>query len=445
MRYISPPPDAAWQRQRPRTLTILGSTGSIGCSALEVVRLSPGDFDVAALAGARNIPLLAAQAAEFRPEHLGVLEQRDVDRLRTLLPRGYRPVILAGQHGYETLARLPGVGTVLSAQTGAAGLRATIAAAEAGKVIALANKESLVLAGEIIRKTCRQSGASILPVDSEHNAIFQCLAGSIAYASRQQSDKNLTTAQPSISSEPVNGKIARLVLTASGGPFFGKGCAELAQVTPDEALAHPRWSMGEKISIDSSTFMNKGLELIEAHHLYGLPLEAIDVLVHKESIIHSLVEFADGSQLAQLAQPDMRIPIANCLGWPRRIPTGVPRLDLASLGSLTFDRPDEETFPCLGLARKAQERGHGCPVVLNAANEEAVGAFLDRRIGFLDIAAVVGSSLTAYTRGEWAPFPPYGEPESMEAILALDAQARLCARSAIDECACRNTSRGAQQ
>jgi 1-deoxy-D-xylulose-5-phosphate reductoisomerase len=235
--------------------------------------------------------------------------------------------------------------------------------------------------------------------------------------------------------------LSRLLLTASGGPFFGKGREELDQVTPDEALAHPNWHMGAKITIDSSTFMNKGLELIEAHHLYGLPLQAIDVLVHKESVIHSLVEFIDGSQLAQLGQPDMRIPLANCLGWPERIPAGVPRLDLAAIGGLTFDRPDEEAFPCLGLARQAQERGCGSPVVLNAANEEAVAAFLERRIGFLDIAVIVGRSLAEYAAGQWTECPPDSEPETIEAILALDAKTRIRARQAIGKSARQGQSR----
>ncbi|MCL1939213.1 MAG: 1-deoxy-D-xylulose-5-phosphate reductoisomerase [Desulfovibrionaceae bacterium] len=402
LRYISALPGRAWQEQRPRTLSILGSTGSIGRSALEVLRLQGGRFHLAALAGARNIPLLARQAAEFRPDHLGVLEESSIAELRSLLPVGYTPAIVAGQQGFETLATLPGVSTVLSAQVGAAGLRATFAAVRAGKVIALANKESLVLAGDLIRAACSESGACILPVDSEHNAIFQCLAGGFAQ----------------------DAGVSRLILTASGGPFFGQSRDALRTVGPDQALAHPNWNMGAKITIDSATLMNKGLEIIEARHLYGLPLSAIEVLVHQESIIHSLVEYTDGSQLAQLGQPDMRVPIAYCLGWPDRLQTGVSRLDLAALGSLSFARPDEQTFPCLGLARQAQEAGRGCPVVLNAANEEAVAAFLERRIGFYGIADVVAEALEAHTQTH--------EPASVDAILDLDRETRARVRSVID-------------
>lgn len=419
--YISTLPGPAWQEHSPRSLTILGSTGSIGRSALDVLRLQRGRFRLAALAGARNIPLLARQAAEFRPDHLGVLDESSVAELRSLLPAGYRPVIVAGQQGYETLASLPGVGTVLSAQVGAAGLRATFAAVGAGKVIALANKESLVLAGDLIRAACARTGASILPVDSEHNAIFQCLSGSFA---RQRQSADAKT--PGRGAEaPSDRDVSRLILTASGGPFFGKSRDELDAVTPDQALAHPNWSMGAKITIDSATLMNKGLELIEARHLYGLPMSAIDVLVHRESIIHSLVEYADGSQLAQLGQPDMRVPIAYCLGWPDRLKTGVPRLDLAATGSLGFARPDERSFPCLGLARQAQETGRGCPVVLNAANEVAVAAFLERRIGFSGIPAVVGAALEAH--------PASAEPASVEEILALDQEARAQAAQLIEK------------
>ena len=415
LRYISALPGRAWQEQRPRTLTILGSTGSIGRSALEVLRgvlrLQQGRFHLAALAGARNIPLLAKQAAEFRPEHLGVLEESSIAELRSFLPAGYAPAIVAGQQGFETLASLPGVSTVLSAQSGAAGLRATFAAVRTGKVVALANKESLVLAGDLIRAACAKSGACILPVDSEHNAIFQCLVGSLA----QSSGAGLGSAD-----------VSRIILTASGGPFFGRDRDFLQTVGPDQALAHPNWNMGAKITIDSATLMNKGLELIEACHLYGLPLSSVEVLVHKESIIHSLVEYPDGSQLAQLGQPDMRVPIAYCLGWPERLESGVPRLDLTALASLSFARPDEQSFPCLGLARQAQEAGRGCPVVLNAANEEAVAAFLERHIGFYGIAAVVGKALEAY-----AAQTEKREPSSIDDILALDLETRERVRSVI--------------
>ena len=428
-RYISSLPGAAWRQQQPRTLSILGSTGSIGRSAIAVVRLQPERFHVAALAGGKNLPLLAKQAAELRPEHLGILDEEDIPALRKLLPAGYAPTIVSGQVGYETLARLPGVSTVLSAQVGAAGLRATFAAAEAGKVIALANKESLVLAGRLIRAACERSGACILPVDSEHNAIFQCLAASFAKGDRELSDAGNGLFSKRIQASDKD--VSRLLLTASGGPFFGKSREELARVTVDEALAHPNWTMGAKITIDSSTLMNKGLEIMEAHHLYGLPMSAIDVLVHKESIIHSLVEYGDGSQLAQLGQPDMRSPIAYCLGWPDRLATDVPRLDLAELAALTFARPDEEAFPCLRLAREAQERCLGSPVVLNAANEAAVAAFLERRIGYLSIADIVARSLADYVSGTYCDHDASQEPDGIDAVLALDAEARIRAEELI--------------
>lgn len=418
LRYISALPGADWRGKRPRSLALLGATGSIGRSALDVVRLQKDAFLVAALAGAGNIDLLARQAAEFRPGHLALLHEADIPKLRALLPAGYSPAILAGREGYETLARLPGVDAVLSAQVGAAGLRATYAAALAGKVIALANKESLVLAGSLIRAACAASGARILPVDSEHNAIFQCLCGGFA-----------ADAAPAAPARPAEARrVTRLILTASGGPFFGKSKEELRRVTVEEALRHPNWTMGAKVTIDSSTLMNKGLELIEAHHLFGLPMEALDVVVHPESIVHSLIEFADGSQLAQLGSPDMRVPIANCLGWPERLDTGAARLDLAALGALHFTRPDHDLFPCLRLARAAQERGNGSPVVLNAANEAAVAAFLERRIGYGDIPGIVDSCLAAHAGGAYSAHKGHSEPCDIEAILALDAEARARAR-----------------
>jgi 1-deoxy-D-xylulose-5-phosphate reductoisomerase len=358
-----------------RSIALLGSTGSIGRSALEVLRLHPEKFRVRALAGARNIPLLAAQAAEFRPDYLGLMAEDDISRLRGLLPADFNPVILSGREGYERIASLAEAEMVLSAQAGAAGLRATYAAAAAGKIIALANKESLVLAGGVLRAACARSGAVILPVDSEHNAVFQCLAGGIA-ARRDGTGQ-------------TQSGVSRLILTASGGPFWGKTREFLKTASPEQALDHPNWSMGAKVTIDSATLMNKGLELIEAGQLYGLPMSALEVVVHRESVVHSLVEFCDGAQLAQFGRPDMRIPIAYCLGFPHRLGSGLPGPDLPALGALTFARPDAENFPCLALARRAQERGRGCPVVLNAANEEAVAAFLARRLAFTSIPLVV--------------------------------------------------------
>ena len=422
MRYISPLPSERMQRQWPRCLAILGSTGSIGRSALSFLRLHKDRFRVAALAGGKNIALLAEQAGEFRPAFLAVLEEASVPELRARLPQGYRPEIMAGQKGYECLAALPEVDMLLSAQSGAAGLRATYAAVQAGKIIALANKESLVLAGSLIRKACEQSGACILPVDSEHNAIFQCMCDLLSKADRAGPNS------PD-SSDNYGAGIQRLILTASGGPFRDLGKEELDKVTVEQALAHPNWSMGPKITIDSATLMNKGLELIEASHLYGLPMSAIDVVVHRESIIHSLVEFADGSQLAQLGMPDMRVPIGYCLSWPERLHTGTDRLDLTMMGSLHFTLPDESSFPALSLARRAQEAGRGSPVVLNAANEEAVAAFLDRRIPFRSIAAFVEHCLDTYESGGFPGYKTTREPESVEDILALDAETRAQTRT----------------
>ena len=316
---------------------------------------------VLGLSCARNIKTLAEQAQEFRPPSLAVLDEASAAGLRKLLPTGYTPEILVGSEGYARLAALPEADTVLSAQVGAAGLAGTLAAALAGKVICLANKESLVLAGDMLRQVCARTHASILPVDSEHNAIFQCLAG------RGQ-------------------EVDRLLLTASGGPFRGRSREELRNVTRAQALDHPNWKMGAKISIDSATMMNKALEVVEAFHLYGVPLEKITVLVHPQSLVHSLVQFTDGSQLAQLGTPDMRIPIAACLFWPRCVDTGVPPLDLVKAGTLQFFAPDDEAFPALKLARRALRERGGMSVVMNAANEAAVELFLSGKCAFADIA-----------------------------------------------------------
>ena len=368
--YISGPPSEDWQRSLPRSLVILGSTGSIGRSALAVVAARPDFFRVMGLACARQVERLAEQALLWRPPCLAVLDEEAATKLRALLPGEYHPRILVGREGYAELASLPEASTVLSAQVGAAGLAGTLAAALAGKVICLANKESLVLAGSLVRDICARTGAVILPVDSEHNAIFQCLAG------RGQD-------------------VARLLLTASGGPFRGKKAAELAHVSVEEALAHPNWSMGAKISIDSATLMNKGLEVAEAFHLYGVPVDRITVLVHPQSLVHSLVELADHSLLAQLGAPDMRMAIAHCLMWPHCAPVGVPPLDLTET-SLTFHEPDVEAFPCLELARTALRGRGGLCVVLNAANEAAVELFLQRRCSFPAIAALVARALEAH-------------------------------------------------
>ncbi|GAB7023356.1 1-deoxy-D-xylulose-5-phosphate reductoisomerase [Salidesulfovibrio brasiliensis] len=390
--YISRWPESLDLPDFPRGLSVLGSTGSIGVSALDVVRKHPGRFKVLALAGGRNAQRLAEQAAEFRPAYLAILDDKGAEELRKALPSGYAPEILTGPSAYEQLAALDEADLVLSTIVGAAGFMPTLAAAKAGKIIALANKESLVLGGHIIRRACADSGAIILPVDSEHNALFQGLMG-----------------------HGEDTPIKKLILTASGGPFRGRCRADLESVTLAQALDHPNWDMGAKITIDSSTLMNKGLEVIEACHLYGLPVGQVDVVVHPQSIIHSLVEYVDGSQLAHLGLPDMRIPIAHCLCFPDRVPLDMPSLDLAALGSLTFEKPDYEAFPCLKLAFEAFAAGESHPIVLNAANEVAVDLFLKERIRYLDIPAIIEAALASHTTENVA------DPE---AALALDAQTR---------------------
>ncbi len=398
MKYISGLSSPIFERSGQRTLAILGSTGSIGASALKVVAKNRDELKVVALAGARNMELLARQAGELRPEYLGVLNEEKEAELRTLLPAEYRPRILVGRDGYTAMATLPEADLILAAQVGAAGLVPALAAARAGKVLCLANKEALVLAGDLFRQTCQASGAVILPVDSEHNALFQALAGHDGRQAR------------------------RLILTASGGPFRAKSLREIEAVTPAQALKHPNWSMGAKISIDSATMMNKGLEIIEAVHLYGATLGEVDVVVHPQSIVHSLVEYEDGSQLAHLGMPDMEIPIGYCLGYPRRLRIDLQRLDLARIGTLTFEAPDTERFPCLDLARRALDAGPSHPVVLNAANEIAVQAFLDGRISFPGIARLIERMLAKHSL---TCMHDLGD------ILDLDRQTRTLAEEAI--------------
>ncbi len=396
--YISGSPSAAWRNTWPRGLVILGSTGSIGRSALAVVESHPEAFRIEGLACARQVERLAEQAGRWRPSHLAVLDEEAAARLKPLLPQGYAPTILIGREGYAQLAALPEAGTVLSAQVGAAGLDGTLAAALAGKVICLANKESLVLAGDLVRRVCASTGAVILPVDSEHNAIFQCLAG------RGQ-------------------EVSRLILTASGGPFRGRSRDDLRNITPAQALKHPNWSMGAKISIDSATLMNKGLEVIEAYHLYGVPAERIKVLVHPQSVIHSLVEFEDGTQLAQLGTADMRLAIASCLLWPRCLPVGVPPLDLTAT-ALTFHEPDTDVFPCLDLARQSLAQRGGRCVVLNAANEAAVELFLEGGCAFLDIPRLIEAALKAHDASE-PGHQSFCAPLKQDAPVASDHMAAL--------------------
>ena len=352
-----------------RKVTVLGATGSVGSSTLDLIERSPDAFEVIALTAATRVDELAA-AARRTGARLAVI---DDEALLSELRRGLEGTRCEAAAGRDALiaAAAGEAEWVMAAIVGCAGLEPVMAAVEAGKTVALANKEALVTAGALMTDAARRAGATILPVDSEHNAIFQCLAG-----------------------DSGDG-VSRIILTASGGPFRSKSMAEMASMTAAQAVAHPNWSMGAKISVDSATMMNKGLELIEAFHLFGLPSDRLDIVVHPQSVIHSMVEYRDGSVLAQLGSPDMRIPIAHTLAWPRRMETPCQRLDLVAIGQLTFEAPDPQRFPALRLARAAMAAGGAAPVALNAANEEAVAAFLGGRIGFLDIAATVERVLNA--------------------------------------------------
>ncbi len=382
-------------------VAILGSTGSIGVSTLDVLQRHPDRFRVVALTAHRDVEALFQQCLTHEPDVAVLADAAAAERLRERLRALGRSVeVLAGVAGLERAATLPEAAYVMAAIVGAAGLLPTLAAARAGKRVLLANKEALVMAGPLFMTAIRQHGAELLPIDSEHNAVFQCLPADFART-------GLAAAG-----------VRRILLTGSGGPFRIAPLAQLAEVTPEQACAHPNWSMGRKISVDSATMMNKGLEVIEAHWLFEAPTAAIEVVVHPQSVIHSMVEYQDGSVLAQLGNPDMRTPIAHALAWPRRLASGVTFLDFARLGKLEFQAPDFARFPCLRLAFAALEAGGTAPAVLNAANEVAVQAFLERRIRFTDIAAVVEHTL------EQAPVSAAGE---LAAILDSDLQARAVA------------------
>jgi 1-deoxy-D-xylulose-5-phosphate reductoisomerase len=387
-----------------RGLVILGSTGTIGENTLAVARQHPDRFRIVALAARSNVEALFEQCRRCRPDYAALLDRPAAMRLAERLSgEGIATRVLSGPEGLTTVAGLPEAELVMAAIVGAAGLAPTLAAAAAGKQLLLANKEALVLAGPLLIEAARASGARILPIDSEHNAIFQCLP--------DERENGL----------PPRG-VRRILLTASGGPFLTTRRDELASVTPEQAVLHPNWRMGPKISVDSATLMNKGLELIEACHLFAVTPAQVEVVVHPQSIVHSLVEFDDGSVLAQLSQPDMRVPIAHALGFPYRIASGVPPLDLVQIGRLTFEAPDLERFPCLTLACEAARAGGTAPAVLNAANEVAVAAFLGRRLNFGGIAGVIESVLQQHATG------PIG---SLDDALAADAWARERARAAL--------------
>ncbi len=348
------------------TVAVLGSTGSIGTQTLDVVRAEPGRYEVVALGASRSVDLLAEQAKEFRPRVVAVVDEAAAADVADRLPPGTE--LTVGESALADAAREAEV--VVNGVVGFAGLGVTLAALEAGRRLALANKESLIAAGPVVQRVRSTPGAELIPVDSEHGAIHQCLRAN-----------------------DVAERVARLVVTASGGPFRGRTRAELADVTVDDALAHPTWSMGPKITVDSSTLMNKGLEVIEAHELFGLAYDRIDVIVHPQSVVHSMVEYCDGSTIAQLSMPDMRLPIGYALAYPDRSTAPFGRIDWATLGSLDFEAPDREAFPCLDLAYRAGRAGETAPAWLNAANEVAVEAFLDGRIGWLAISDVLKATL----------------------------------------------------
>jgi len=378
-----------------KRLAILGSTGSIGTQTLGIVARYPDLFTVAVLAAGNNAELLLEQARIFRPARVVIGNEAFYSVVRDGLS-GLGIEVLAGRKAFEEVVSSDGVDTVVAAMVGFAGLRPTAAAVKAGREVALANKETLVVAGEMITNTATASGCKLLPVDSEHSAIMQCLNG-----------------------EPQS-SVEKIILTASGGPFRSTPADRLAKVTPLEALRHPNWSMGSKITIDSATLMNKGLEVIEAHWLFGTPGEKIDVLVHPQSIIHSMVQFTDGSIKAQLGVPDMRLPIIYALTYPERVITELPRPSLAEIGTLTFEEPDENRFRCLPLARSSLKSGGNMPCALNAANEVAVAAFLQEKIGFNDIAATVEHVLGKTLFNSEASMDVYEDTDARSRILATE-------------------------
>ncbi len=383
-----------------KTLSILGSTGSIGVQVLDLVSRFPDRFSVVGLSAGRNLTLLKEQILRFRPRWVAVASEREAAALQSEISPNGSLTVLWGQEGHEQVATLAEADLVVSAMVGAVGLRPTLAAVKAGKIIALANKEPLVMAGGVIISEARRSGATLLPVDSEHSAIFQVIQG-------QQ-----------------RGALKKIILTASGGPFRDASPEHLARVTRRQALAHPRWKMGPKITVDSATLMNKGLEVMEACWLFDLNMDQVSICIHPQSIVHSLVEFHDGSVLAQMGNTDMLIPIAYALSFPERLPLNLPPLDLTTVGELTFYPPDLEKFPCLRLALEAGRVGGTMPVALNAANEVAVYFFLSERLSFQDIPRVIEHTMTKHR-----PVPA----ERMDEIMTVDAWARATAEAFIND------------
>ncbi|MDR2787662.1 MAG: 1-deoxy-D-xylulose-5-phosphate reductoisomerase [Candidatus Accumulibacter sp.] len=388
-----------------RRLTILGSTGSIGVSTLDVIRRHPQRYQVEALCAHSQIDRLFEQCLEFSPRHAVVRDEiLAVELRRRLAAAGGATQVLSGPEALVRMAELPEADTVMAAIVGAAGLPPALAAALAGKKILLANKEALVMAGPVFMRAVQSGGARLLPIDSEHNAIFQSLPANYR-------------------GNPGESGVRGILLTASGGPFRKTPREDFARVTPEQACAHPNWVMGRKISVDSATMMNKGLEVIEARWLFDIPAENIQVLVHPQSVIHSLVQYVDGSVLAELGNPDMRTPIAQALAYPERISSGVEALDLLDVAALHFEPPDFERFPCLGLAYRALREGESAPAALNAANEVAVQRFLERRIGFADIPQIIARVMER---------TPVSRLESLDDVLAADAAARRVAERIVD-------------
>lgn len=389
---------------RLQHVTILGATGSIGVSTLDVIGRHPERYAVFALTANRQVDKMVEQCSRFGPRYAVMVDADAALQLRARLrAAGCATEVLSGAAALAEVAAAAEVDAVMAAIVGAAGLEPTLAAARAGKKVLLANKEALVLSGQLFMDAVAASGACLLPIDSEHNAVFQSLP--VSY------QRN-----------PGASGVRRILLTASGGPFRDSAVEDLEHVTPDQACAHPNWVMGRKISVDSATMMNKGLEVIEAHWLFGAPADQIEVVIHPQSVIHSMVDYIDGSVIAQLGNPDMRTPIAHALAWPERIDSGVGALDLVEISRLTFERPDLERFPCLALAYQALRAGGAAPAVLSAANEEAVAAFLDGNLGYRRIGDVISATLERV--GVMAV-------DSLEAVLAADAHAREIARAQI--------------
>ena len=386
-----------------RQVSILGSTGSIGVSTLDVIARHPSEFAVYALAASTSVEAMLAQCRAHRPAYAVMADPSAAEQLRTRLGPDSATEVLQGEDGLQAVVTAPAVDCVMAAIVGAAGLPSTVAAARAGKTVLLANKESLVMGGHLLMGAVRESGARLLPIDSEHNAIFQCLPVDAA-------------------ARPGRAGVSKVLLTASGGPFREWSMAQMNSASPDQACAHPNWNMGRKISVDSASLMNKGLEFIEACWLFDLEPAMVEVVVHPQSIIHSMVQYLDGSVLAQLGNPDMRTPIAYGLGWPDRLDAGVAPLDLIATARLDFEAPDEGRFPCLRLARESVASGGTAMAVCNSANEEAVAAFLDRQIRFTDIPRIIESTLERVTTVE---------PVDLGVVEQADREARATARALI--------------